>query len=218
MSNELDAALRSFLRKKGIDPDDASTFPDAPVMTEEQRQVDEEETEQVKWDYRLYRCNVPKRYAMVPRSMDLPDGLADWQGSPWAVTLMGNAGCGKSFMAIHLLGKISRADGPRSYFYDATVVWQEIKDEFGTDRSGTTMDRMRNADVLLLDDVGADRVTDFQAEQLSIVLTDRYNNVRPTILTTNAPNLGAFLSPRLVSRLSDGIVIRLSGNDRRGRK
>lgn len=218
MNGDLEDRFREFLRAKGIDPDAELTECSPPPMNEAQQRANAEENAQTNWRYKLLRCNVPERYGKVPREMGLPPELDEWNGDPWSVTLMGNAGCGKSFMAVHILAKLSRSDGPRSFFYDATVVWQEIKDEFGTDRSGVTMDRMRTADILLLDDVGADRVTDFQSEQLSIVLTDRYNHVRPTILTTNAPNLGAFLSPRLVSRLSDGIVVRLSGNDRRGRK
>lgn len=219
MSADLGESLRAFLRGKGIDPDNSQDWAQEGRPTDPRSKEEiQEENRQLSWASRLFRCNVPDRYKAVPMDMALPAEVADWRGSPWSVTIMGNAGCGKSYMAVHMLARIARDNGPRSYFYDATVVWQEIKDEFGSDRAGVTMNRLRHADVLLLDDVGADRVTDFQAEQLSIVLTDRYNNVRPTILTTNAPSLGSFLSPRLVSRLTDGIILKMTGKDRRGRK
>lgn len=50
---------------------------------------------------------------------------------------------------------------------------------------GDMLDRVVGADVLVLDDLGAIRETDWAVEQLVYVLTQRYDEMRATIVTTN---------------------------------
>lgn len=78
--------------------------------------------------------------------------------------------------------------------------------------------RARAADLLLLDDLGAEKPTDWSGEQLSALLDARVRDDRRQIITTNAsytdlvPRLGA----RTMSRLTGGAtIVRFTGEDRR---
>lgn len=74
------------------------------------------------------------------------------------------------------------------------------------------------ADLLLLDDLGAERATDWTAERLYALVNDRWLSERPTIVTTNLtpPQLTQAVGERLSSRLLGGATIALlSGPDRR---
>lgn len=71
-----------------------------------------------------------------------------------------------------------------------------------------TIDRLINAQVLFLDDLGSERikgsyVEDFAASQLDVVVDERYRDERPTFYTTNLDFNGmvAFYGARMVSRL-----------------
>lgn len=62
------------------------------------------------------------------------------------------------------------------------------------------------ADLVVLDDLGREKVTDWASERLYVLVNERYNALRPTVVTSNyAP---AVLSERgydaVVSRLSEG--------------
>jgi DNA replication protein DnaC len=75
-----------------------------------------------------------------------------------------------------------------------------------------------NKEVLFLDDLGAEKASDWVKEQLYIVLNERYNWCRPTMFTTNlrmkeiAEHYGERFASRLVEMCE---VIKIEAPDRR---
>jgi DNA replication protein DnaC len=53
------------------------------------------------------------------------------------------------------------------------------------DELGEVLRRMRSAKLLVLDDLGAERSTDFKVEQVYNVVNSRCNDMKPMIVTTN---------------------------------
>lgn len=175
----------------------------------------------------LSASGIPIRYAGVTDQVRLPAQAEGWTGDPWCVTILGPAGTGKTWIAVRMLMKLwNAADGggrvgkwaARPRFFDVSTAIEAIKSEFGTDDNGKTLEAMMVSRLLVLDDLGAQRETDFTKDQVSVVLRSRYNDMLPTIITSNAANLGELGDQRIASRLSDGLVITLNGKDRRGRK
>jgi DNA replication protein DnaC len=80
-------------------------------------------------------------------------------------------------------------------------------------------------DILILDDLGAERCTEWTRDYLATIIEDRYDHGQPTIVTTNyqpsklAARLGfddVMIGERLVSRLvENAVVIPFKGADRR---
>lgn len=73
-------------------------------------------------------------------------------------------------------------------------------------------------DLLVLDDLGAEKTTDWASERLYVLVNERYNRRLPTIVTTNESldELGARGYGPLVSRLlEDGRVVRIDAPDYR---
>lgn len=73
-----------------------------------------------------------------------------------------------------------------------------------------------DAPLLILDDLGTEKLTDWAAEKLDTLIDHRYIKGLPLVVTTNVP--AAQLSPRIASRLQDrrlGKVVTLSGPDYR---
>lgn len=77
---------------------------------------------------------------------------------------------------------------------------------------------VRGCDLLLLDDLGAGRVTPFAVDQITALVDHRVSHRRKTIVTTNAtePDLRAVWGDRLMDRLRKGLVAhRFEGASRR---
>lgn len=75
-----------------------------------------------------------------------------------------------------------------------------------------------DADLVVLDDLGREKVTDWATERLYVLVNERYNRIRPTIVTTNY-GAGELLGrgyDALVSRLMEGApLVRIQASDYR---
>lgn len=81
--------------------------------------------------------------------------------------------------------------------------------------------RLQEADVLLLDDLGAEKATEWSASVIYEVVEYRYRSGAPTIVTTNLakPELREAVGDRVVSRLFEKAhLLVLPGGDRRRAK
>jgi DNA replication protein DnaC len=80
-------------------------------------------------------------------------------------------------------------------------------------------DRLCSVDLLHIDDLGAEKRTEWVLEQLYAIVNERYENGKALMLTTNL-DIGALtqqISERTVSRLVEicGDPLMLFGSDRR---
>lgn len=181
----------------------------------------------------LRKLGVPGRYLNCTHETWKPMAKGDpwphlerWMNyadRPWCVVFLGPTGCGKTHLATALLREwISRCGGRTTcWWIDAASAINQLRDEVQRDPSayGRTMrEKLHDERLILLDDFLADRLTDFAHDEWVYALSQRYNHMRPTIITCNAEDLESFdaLDPRITSRLSSGLVIRLAGKDWRG--
>jgi hypothetical protein len=83
--------------------------------------------------------------------------------------------------------------------------------------------RLKRIPLLLIDDVGTEKISDFTEEATYRLLNERYNESRPLIITSNlparaerGPTLADRLGERIASRLSQmTTVVEMTGADRR---
>ena len=100
---------------------------------------------------------------------------------------IGPPGTGKTHLAVAALrGLIHR--GFEGLFFDFQALLNHIRS--GYDQASGTMDRSAyqaalDAEILLLDDLGAHRVTDWVEDTVTSIVTHRCNHRRATIVTTN---------------------------------
>ncbi len=151
-------------------------------------------------------------------------------GEDWTFALItGPTGTGKSHLAVSELWRcgvrfgdwnetVRRPNGNYieekahvgAIFVDVQEAIEEMKPPKNADPS-----RLMEADFLVFDDLGAERLTPFTLDRVSLILRHRYNHMRRTILTTNL-TLEALVEvdPRLASRLLSDVVIDRSGTAR----
>jgi len=93
----------------------------------------------------------------------------------------------------------------------------ELRESFSGSDATPQWRGLTGVSIVVLDDLGGHKVTDWTAETLYTLIAERYDHVLPTIVTTNMSKkeLAQAIDARLVSRLAEGPQIVLSGEDRR---
>lgn len=122
--------------------------------------------------------------------------------------LEGTYGCGKTHLAAAVAN--ARLDVEESVLFITTPdLLDHLRMTYGpTSEVGydEMFDRIRNAPMLVLDDLGVENPSPWAQEKLFQLLNHRYTRLLPTIITTNV-DLEVF-DPRIRSRLLDDNVIR----------
>jgi DNA replication protein DnaC len=104
--------------------------------------------------------------------------------------LVGSQGVGKTHLAIAALRQLI-GRGHQGIFFDYQNLLERIRSGFD-ERMGTahreTYQNALDAEVLLLDDLGAHRVTDWVEDTITSLITHRCNYRKPFLATTNFPD------------------------------
>jgi DNA replication protein DnaC len=156
----------------------------------------------------IERAHIPKRYehcdfesystdvGATPQQTDslkkaklLSQGFVrDYPGAAEkGLLLMGPSGVGKTHLAVAALKDLIRR-GHAGLFCDYRELLKEIQASYNPASESTEMgilEPIRTVEILVLDDLGASKPSDWVRDIVGIVLNARYNERRTTIITTN---------------------------------
>src|SRR5258708_17207739 len=103
----------------------------------------------------------------------------------------GPIGVGKTHLAVGILQELIRNKGLPCLFCDYRELLKEIQNSYNPSVQTTELGILRpifDAEVLLLDELGAIRPTEWVWDTVSHILNYRYNEKKTTLITTNFPN------------------------------
>ncbi len=131
--------------------------------------------------------------------------------SPGKGLLMtGREGTGKTHLAVAIL-KEAITKGYSGMYWNVPELFLELRRrmEVGAEESEADLfDAARRVDLLVLDDLGAERTSEYVIDRLYVLINRRYEDDAATIITTNRtlPELKQQLSPRIASRIAEMCV------------
>lgn len=136
--------------------------------------------------------------------------------------LSGKCGCGKTHLATAILREliINGRDIEKSIrFISTPEIYLAIRESY--DKTGVSerevINEYADLDLLLLDDLGAEKVSEWSIATLSLIIDRRYRELKPTIITSNLTldDIENNIDARIASRLNDGIIIEIDLPDYR---
>lgn len=160
---------------------------------------------------------VPSRY----QGAELPRNLSPLEN----YLLIGPARIGKTHAAYGILRFLSQDPRQSIAAYSWPKVLLELRQGYNLERGEARIGEqivkaLRQADVALIDDLGAEKYgqgnLDWLQENLFVILDDRYAWKRQTILTSNVgkEDLSSYLGPRVASRVQEWCqVLEVQGRD-----
>ncbi len=105
--------------------------------------------------------------------------------------LVGTVGVGKTHLSVGIMKELIREKGIHCLFCDYRELLKSIQNSYSPSVQATEMGILRpvfDAEVLVLDELGAVRSTEWVFDTVNYVLNSRYNDNRTTIITTNFPD------------------------------
>lgn len=135
--------------------------------------------------------------------------------------LCGRVGTGKSFLAACIANELI-SQGTPCLMTNFSRIISRVSEKFGGDQK--YLDDLNRFDLLIIDDLGAERDTEFTWERVMNVIDARYRAGLPLIITTNLEpkdftDHGDIRRQRVFSRLKEMCVcLEVKGADRRIKK
>lgn len=104
--------------------------------------------------------------------------------------LMGTVGVGKTHLAVSILKGLTER-GFSCLFYEFGSLLKEIQDSYNVRTQASELGVLApvfNSDILVLDEVGGSKPTDWVRDTMAHIINTRYNDKKLTIFTTNYPD------------------------------
>src|SRR5437868_1698973 len=107
------------------------------------------------------------------------------QATPKGLLFQGPPGLGKTHLAVGIIRRLIELKSIPCFFCNFAAELQRIRDSMSTSKTLVLPRHVYDAEVLILDDFGVQRWSGWVQDQMSNVLSNRYDNGRATIITTN---------------------------------
>jgi DNA replication protein DnaC len=134
----------------------------------------------------------------------------------------GGVGTGKTHLIAAIIDYIARIKKRlylnRIIYRNATSLLNEIRSSYNSDSFEKVLDKFKIAHLLIIDDLGAEKTTDWVLDIFFEIIDCRYAELRPTIIATNLTDIEIKqkLDERIMSRIYEMCKgIKLTGRDYR---
>lgn len=151
----------------------------------------------------IERARIPKRYkdchfhsyrVLTPsqeRAFRYASKLSmDYPAVERGLLFSGSVGVGKTHLAVSILKSLTER-GFSCLFYEFGALLKSIQDSYNSISQTSELKILApvfDAEVLVLDEIGASKPTDWVRDTMAHIINSRYNDRRLTVFTTNYPD------------------------------
>ena len=174
-------------------------------------------------DEMLRQSKIPKRYencsfqnfellcpSLQRAMMTSRKFVEDFPDVNVGLLYLGRCGVGKTHLAVAALKEIMRKKGLSGLFYDFRDLLKEIQDSYNPNTHSSelkVLTQVIDAEMLVLDELGANKPSEWVQETITYVITKRYNDKKITIFTSNY--LDITIGSAFDETLTDRVGVRL---------
>lgn len=130
------------------------------------------------------------------------------------IMFVGNYGAGKTHLACSIAIELMNKSVPVIYGSSISLLGKikQAYNETTTTDEWQLLELYSTTDLLIIDDLGKERPSEWVLEKLYYIINQRYENLKPTIITTNYDDITLIsrLSTKSNSSTAEAIVSRLS--------
>ncbi len=131
-----------------------------------------------------YKPQTPSQTEALKRSIFF---VNEYPAVDQGLVLMGTVGVGKTHLAVSILKGLTER-GFTCLFYEFSSLLKEIQDSYNATTQSSELSVLApvlSAEVLVLDELGASKPTDWVRDTMTHIINTRYNEKKFTIFTTN---------------------------------
>jgi DNA replication protein DnaC len=157
-----------------------------------------------------YKVPQGKYFAIQARAFNYAKTLADeYPAVNRGILFMGPVGVGKTHLSVAIIRQLIEKQGRACLFYEFGTLLKEIQNSYNPISQTSELKVLApvfDAEILVLDELGASKPTDWVRDTMMQIINTRYNDKKLTIFTTN------YLDTRRAERdetLEDRIGVRL---------
>ncbi|HBF35170.1 TPA: hypothetical protein DDW35_11480, partial [Candidatus Sumerlaeota bacterium] len=148
-----------------------------------------------------------QRKEMLMAARSYVDSFNFVNSAPQGLVMYGCVGCGKTHLAVAVLQSVLRK-GFSGLYYNMVDLLSDIRATFSDSTSLSEHDLLEDViapDLLVLDDLGAEKTSEFVSDRLYLIVNRRYESNLPILVTTNLglDELKNKVGERTVSRLCE---------------
>jgi DNA replication protein DnaC len=150
----------------------------------------------------LDATRAPEAFTICRQFAEMPDDIRR------CLLLLGGSGVGKTCLAVAILHQIIRNSFKSGRFWNAPEGFAAIRASFGNGDTESSMIKVLGNSLIVIDDLGKQRLTEWSREQLFVLIDGIYSRERLCIITSNLHE------EEFVATFDDAVTSRIIGMSR----